>query len=56
LGQTKLQIDKGLDVGVTSDFEGEIRPQAGQPDIGYDESPFTAAPPFDFVYLPIVLK
>ena len=56
MGQTKLQIDKGLDVGVTSDFEGEIRPQAGGPDIGYDESPFTAPPPPNFVYLPIVLK
>jgi hypothetical protein len=49
-------IDQGLDVGVTSDFEGEIRPQVGGPDIGYDESPFAAVPPLDLIYLPIMLK
>jgi hypothetical protein len=45
--------NQALDVGVTDDFEGEIRPQAGAPDIGYDESPFA---PLSLNYIPIVLK
>ena len=34
-------INRGVDVGVAVDFEGEPRPQAGAFDIGYDESPFS---------------
>jgi hypothetical protein len=33
-------INRGVDAGVTADFAGEPRPQAGGFDIGYDESPF----------------
>ena len=35
-------INRGVDVGVAVDFEGEPRPQAGAFDIGYDESPFSS--------------
>jgi hypothetical protein len=38
---------------VTSDFEGETRPQGDAPDIGYDESPFAG---LTYVYLPVVVK
>jgi hypothetical protein len=48
---TSEAINKGIDLGMTTDFEGDPRPQAGAPDIGYDESAF--APP---VYLPLVVK
>ncbi|MBN1976210.1 MAG: DUF11 domain-containing protein [Anaerolineae bacterium] len=34
-------IDAGVDAGVTTDFEGDTRPQGDGFDIGYDESPFT---------------
>jgi uncharacterized repeat protein (TIGR01451 family) len=35
-------LDAGIDVDVTTDFEGDARPQGDGFDIGYDESPFTA--------------
>ena len=39
---SSLAIDAGVDVDVTTDFEGDTRPQGDGFDIGYDESPFTA--------------
>ncbi len=34
-------LDAGVEVGVTVDFEGDVRPQVAGPDIGYDESSST---------------
>jgi hypothetical protein len=42
-------IDKGMDVGVTTDIDGDSRPQGSAPDLGADE--LTAN-----IYLPIILK
>jgi uncharacterized repeat protein (TIGR01451 family) len=41
LTASSAAIDTGVDAGVTTDFEGGIRPQGDGFDIGYDESPFT---------------
>jgi uncharacterized repeat protein (TIGR01451 family) len=38
-------INAGTDAGITSDFFGDVRPQQGVPDIGFDESPFTPLTP-----------
>ena len=35
-------INAGVDAGVYTDFFGDVRPQQGGFDIGYDESPFAA--------------
>lgn len=40
LGGTSLAIDHGATTSVSSDFEGQIRPQHNGPDIGMDESPY----------------
>jgi hypothetical protein len=53
LTASSVAINKGLEVGVSSDFEGETRPQGAAPDIGYDESPFAAQ---TYIYLPLVLR
>jgi uncharacterized repeat protein (TIGR01451 family) len=42
LTASSLAIDAGVDTDVTTDFEGDPRPQGDGFDIGYDESPFTA--------------
>ncbi len=34
-------INRGADVGVYTDFEGDVRPQGSDFDIGYDETAFT---------------
>ncbi len=34
-------INRGADVGVYTDFEGDVRPQGGGFDIGYDETAYT---------------
>jgi uncharacterized repeat protein (TIGR01451 family) len=36
-----VAIDSGTDAGLSTDFEGDPRPQGAAPDVGYDESPFT---------------
>jgi uncharacterized repeat protein (TIGR01451 family) len=41
LTMSSMAIDAGLGAGVTTDFEGDSRPQGDGFDIGYDESPFT---------------
>ncbi len=42
LTSSSMAIDKGTDLGITTDYFGNPRPHnAGIPDIGYDESPFT---------------
>ena len=38
-----LAVDRGVDAGITTDFEAQPRPQALGFDIGFDESPFSAA-------------
>ncbi len=43
LGNGSLAIDAGIDQGVATDFEGDPRPLGAGFDIGFDESPFTAA-------------
>jgi uncharacterized repeat protein (TIGR01451 family) len=42
LTASSLAIDAGVDTDVTTDFEGDTRPQGDGFDIGYDESLFTA--------------
>ncbi len=46
-------IDKGVDAGVTTDIDGDSRPQGSAPDLGADE--FGSAPGGK-LYLPIILK
>jgi uncharacterized repeat protein (TIGR01451 family) len=41
LTMSSMAIDAGVGAGVTTDFEGDVRPQGNGVDIGYDESPFT---------------
>ncbi len=38
LGVSSQAFNTALNVGVASDFDGDVRPQGGQPDIGYDEA------------------
>src|SRR5262249_48862702 len=42
LGSGSLAVDAGTNAGVSSDFEGDPRPQGLGFDIGFDESPYTA--------------
>ncbi len=35
-------LDRGVQAGVTTDFEGTARPQGAWPDLGYDEAQFSA--------------
>lgn len=37
IGAGSAAIDAGVDVGVLTDFDGDVRPQGGGFDIGYDE-------------------
>jgi hypothetical protein len=48
-------IDAGVDAGVTTDIDGDVRPQGTSPDLGADEYPSGAFPTYE-VYLPIVFK
>src|SRR5579859_258867 len=43
LTASSVALDAGTDAGVSADFEGDPRPQGTGFDIGYDESPYTAA-------------
>ncbi|NIO69597.1 MAG: hypothetical protein GTN71_11340 [Anaerolineae bacterium] len=45
-------IDKGVDAGVTTDIDGDSRPQGSAPDLGADERAGIGTD----VYLPIILK
>lgn len=36
-------LNRGIDVGITTDFEGDARPAGGGFDIGFDETPFATA-------------
>lgn len=45
LAPASLAVNRGLEVGVTTDFEGEARPQQGTSDVGFDESPYTQTVP-----------
>jgi hypothetical protein len=49
LTQRSAAIDKGMNAGITSDIDGETRPQWAGFDLRADELPFD-------VYLPIVVK
>ena len=42
LTASSAAINAGVDAGVYTDFFGDVRPQQGGFDIGYDESPFAA--------------
>ncbi len=37
IGYTSAARDAGIDVGVTTDFEGQVRPEGPAPDLGADE-------------------
>lgn len=42
LTATSAAVDRATNVGVITDFEGQVRPQGFGFDIGYDESPFVS--------------
>ncbi len=44
LGSTSAAIDKGVDAGVTTDIDGDARPQGSAPDLGADERPGPSLP------------
>ena len=44
LTEPSAAIDAGIDAGVTTDIDGEVRPQGNAPDIGADESPYFHGP------------
>jgi len=44
LTASSMAVDKGINLNITTDFEGEPRPQGSMPDMGYDESPYSNAP------------
>jgi parallel beta-helix repeat protein len=48
-------IDKGVGAGVTTDIDGDSRPQGSAPDLGADEFVPGSAPDGD-IYLPIIMK
>lgn len=41
LAPNSCAINTGTNVGINRDFEGEVRPQSGAFDIGFDESPYS---------------
>jgi CSLREA domain-containing protein len=45
LSSSSAAIDAGVNAGVTTDFEGDSRPQVSGFDIGYDESPYAVPTP-----------
>jgi len=47
-------IDKGVDAGVTTDIDGDSRPQGSDPDFGADE--FVPPSGDNELYLPIIMK
>ena len=52
LGAGSAAVNAGIDAGVYTDFEGDVRPQGGGFDIGYDERlPITPR-----TYLPMVVR
>ena len=48
-------VDRGVDAGVTTDIDGDSRPQNAAPDLGADELGPGSAPGGN-IYLPIILK
>lgn len=54
LSSTSAAIDKAINVGVTADIDGDIRPQGPAPDLGADE--YVAVPFEGKSFLPVILK
>jgi hypothetical protein len=50
LGPGSAAIDAGTNAGVTTDFDGEARPQGSGFDIGFDESTLHD------VFLPLIMR
>ncbi|MCL4264490.1 MAG: hypothetical protein KJ069_14800 [Anaerolineae bacterium] len=50
-----LAIDAGMEAGITTDFEGEVRPSGNGFDIGYDEFVPIQVPPIQ-IMLPIIRR
>jgi hypothetical protein len=49
-------IDRGVDVGVDDDIDGDPRPLGTDYDLGADEFTAAPAPPVPLIYLPVIFK
>jgi len=56
LGSTSAAIDNGVAAGITTDFDGDLRPQGPAPDLGADEVIVIEEPVEQHLFLPLILK
>ena len=59
LSPTSRAIEAGTDAGITRDFDGDVRPQGGGYDVGFDEfiqEPEAPTPSEYSTYLPIIRR